>query len=551
MTTTTSPTPIVFENGTMLGSMSHDHRSLTKLQFPGKQSPFIIPEIVISSSQSNNSLHRSRCDIPEEPEAEHTALLDSQHREREEEAEFEQFVMNRTTSESNILESSIYSELQFPPSLCVAGPQTAVGTPPPPTATATLNTSACSRTDSESRQGKRTRRKGHKSKAKCSNNSLAGAAAATTGVPGGAPVASAVGVGGVGSYPPQYTTIFLDPHHHHHVGAAVATNPPLGNTTSQFLAGPGSSVQVPGSSEAASYLQYHQYYQQRPIMTNVGQQFGHGHHHLHHARRTLLDVAVPLAGSNVETGSHLATANVSTTQVELTGGYSFRKWFARPSLPFVIGIFALGGVACTLGGIVLGSTGLIEHSTQYLSAALLMIGIGVSLLVISGAIWRLSLPDDVDDCPCFRRMETCRNCNSPHCSNRLLPGSYLYPEFQHRPPPPSYLTSLNEYAFVYHPSSHPTTAAYTAVRMNTPPPLYRSTYSLNTSATHGASPGLTLPRTSEQPADEQAAILLTREAISQTSFKEIEIDEIAEDPTAIPLRREPEIQTLYKEAELD
>lgn len=136
-----------------------------------------------------------------------------------------------------------------------------------------------------------------------------------------------------------------------------------------------------------------------------------------------------------------------------------------------------GGVACTLGGIVLGSTGLIEHSTQYLSAALLMIGIGVSLLVISGAIWRLSLPDDVDDCPCFRRMETCRNCNSPHCTNRLLPGSYLYPEFQHRPPPPSYLTSLNEYAFVYHPSAHPQ-AAYATVRMNTPPPLYRSTYSL-------------------------------------------------------------------------
>lgn len=209
------------------------------------------------------------------------------------------------------------------------------------------------------------------------------------------------------------------------------------------------------------------------------------------ACRTLLDVAVPLAGGSGDVAgtlnstnfnmSGMAASSAVLSNIELGDGAalgnSLRKWFARPSLPFVIGIFALGGVACTLGGIVLGSTGLIEHSTQYLSAALLMIGIGVSLLVISGAIWRLSLPDDVDDCPCFRRLETCRNCNSPHCTNRLLPGSYLYPEFQHRPPPPSYLTSLNEYAFVYHPSTHPQ-AAYATVRMNTPPPLYRSTYSL-------------------------------------------------------------------------
>ncbi|KAM8714558.1 hypothetical protein ACLKA7_014648 [Drosophila subpalustris] len=276
-----------------------------------------------------------------------------------------------------------------------------------------------------------------------------------------------------------------------------------------------------------------------------------------HTSKTLLDVAVPLAGGSGDVATNLTGTNANLNMsgagaangvlgsTELSGaplGYSFRKWFARPSLPFVIGIFALGGVACTLGGIVLGSTGLIEHSTQYLSAALLMIGIGVSLLVISGAIWRLSLPDDVDDCPCFRRMETCRNCNSPHCTNRLLPGSYLYPEFQHRPPPPSYLTSLNEYAFVYHPGAHPQ-AAYATVRMNTPPPLYRSTYSLNTSTSHVLGGGVALPPTSEQPAEEQLTMLCTREAISQTSFKELEIEE--------PPTREAESQTLFKEIELD
>ena len=184
---------------------------------------------------------------------------------------------------------------------------------------------------------------------------------------------------------------------------------------------------------------------------------------------------------NVHTAATTPTAVPAGSGITPPLRLSFRKWFSRPSLPFVIGILALGGVACTLGGIVLGSTGLIEHSTQYLSAALLMIGIGVSLLVISGAIWRLSLPDDVDECPCYRHMEMCRNCNSPYCNSRLMGGSYLYPEFQHRPPPPSYLTSLNECAgmsLLFHPTATAQQAAYNSLRVNTPPPLYRSTNSL-------------------------------------------------------------------------
>ncbi|KAH8307704.1 hypothetical protein KR044_009565 [Drosophila immigrans] len=534
---------IVFENGTMLGAVS-EQRKLS--------AAFVIPEIVISASHSSNSLNRSRHDIApapaaapahpiahEEMPAECTALLEQQQirgggvggGNEEDNEEFEQFILNRTTSESNMLESSIYSELQFSTTNSPAPPATAAAA----AAAAALNTSACSRSDS--RQSKRTRRKLHKSKSKCSSNVAvgvgvagAGAAAATTTV---APP--------VGSYPPQYTAIFLD---HHHAAANAAAASPFLNAGNPETA-------------AANYLQYHQYYQQRPMG------LGHPHQlpHHHHLRRTLLDVAVPLAGGSGDVATNLASTNVnlnmsgvaapngvlgSSELADAPLGYSFRKWFARPSLPFVIGIFALGGVACTLGGIVLGSTGLIEHSTQYLSAALLMIGIGVSLLVISGAIWRLSLPDDVDDCPCFRRMETCRNCNSPHCTNRLLPGSYLYPEFQHRPPPPSYLTSLNEYAFVYHPSAHPQ-AAYATVRMNTPPPLYRSTYSLNTSTSHVLGGGVALPPTSEQPAEEQLTMLCTREAISQTSFKELEIDELHEEPPT----REAESQTLFKEVELD
>ncbi|KAH8369941.1 hypothetical protein KR093_001520 [Drosophila rubida] len=532
---------IVFENGTMLGAMAAMSEQ-RKLQPPS--AAFVIPEIVISASQSSNTLNRSRDDIAaahaiaiEETPAECTALLEQPlqlQRGSEEDNEFEQFILNRTTSESNMLESSIYSELQF----------SAANSPAPPAtqsaaaaaaAAAAVNTSACSRSDS--RQSKRTRRKLHKSKSKCSSN--VGVAVAVAGA--GATTATTNVAPPVGSYPPQYAAIFLDQH--------------------QAAASPFLNASNPETA-AANYLQYHQYYQQRPMgMAGLPHQHPHPHPHHHHLRRTLLDVAVPLAGGSGEVPANLASTNVNLNMSgvaaasgvlgssELSGaplGYSFRKWFARPSLPFVIGIFALGGVACTLGGIVLGSTGLIEHSTQYLSAALLMIGIGVSLLVISGAIWRLSLPDDVDDCPCFRRMETCRNCNSPHCTNRLLPGSYLYPEFQHRPPPPSYLTSLNEYAFVYHPGAHPQ-AAYATVRMNTPPPLYRSTYSLNTSTSHVLGGGVALPPTSEQPAEEQLTVLCTREAISQTSFKELEIDELHEEPPT----REAESQTLFKEVELD
>ncbi|XP_033247447.1 uncharacterized protein LOC117188151 [Drosophila miranda] len=540
--TSTPPTTVVFENGTMLGSMSCEH-SHAKVQFLGNQSHFVVPEIVISYSQSSNSIynHRSPCVMSSssalssvsptinenESSEEHASLLEIRQGEREEESEIEQFILNRSTSESNILESSSYSELQIPTSLCVPAAQTLA-----------LD---CSRSDSESRQGKRMRRKADKAKAKtkCSTNALGSPTPTVTSVAEG--------------YPPQYTAIFLDRPHRN---SGVPANAQLSSViSSPFLTG--NPMQGTGSN-AANYLEFHQYCQQRPRMGNVSLGHLHQHHHLHHPQRSLFEVAVPLAGSTVEASNNLFSTNINMSSAAESSGnlavsYNFRKWFARPSLPFVIGIFALGGVACTLGGIVLGSTGLIEHSTQYLSAALLMIGIGVSLLVISGAIWRLSLPDDVDDCPCFRRMETCRNCNSPHCNNRLLPGSYLYPEFQHRQPPPSYLTSLNEYAFIYHPSAQPTAAAaaataYATLGMNTPPPLYRSTYSLNTSASMGSRTVLQLPRTTDHSSEDHHPVLLIREAPSQTSLKEVEIEDMRE---AGSLMRGREMQTLYKEDELD
>ncbi|XP_055919217.1 uncharacterized protein LOC129951203 [Eupeodes corollae] len=379
----------VFENGTLegavqsatpLGAARQSATSLTR--------PLSCVSVVISNNDDDTKCDNSVEEVVEEEEDEvvlneSTALLD-------EETVNNDSVLNYSGSDSNILESSIYSEVQLP-----AAPQSQQA------AIDVLNTSTCSR---ESRQSKKSRRRSKK----C--NSLRTAEAFAN------------------AFPPQYTAIFIDPSANH-PGTLHLSSSPI--------------EQIAAAAAASPFVdrQHHQ------MMS-----------------------AVPVSG-------HRSTPEASPVQRGC-----FRKWFSRPSLPFVIGILALGGVACTLGGIVLGSTGLIEHSTQYLSAALLMIGIGVSLLVISGAIWRLSIPDEADECPCFRHLETCRNCNSPYCNNRILPGGYhMYPEFQHRPPPPSYLTSLNECAvgLLFHRDMTNTLAQHPQFRINTPPPLYRSTNSLS------------------------------------------------------------------------
>ncbi|XP_013098147.2 uncharacterized protein LOC106081024 [Stomoxys calcitrans] len=512
----------------------------SKFQGTSSATYLAVPEIVISSSCSTNSLNRMTSTMAnsEDMAVESTALLetsltstnsnggeerlnDNRHPLNDPEElsgsephmladEFEQFILNRTTSDSNILESSIYSELQFPPSLHggsiisglasqgggyvsssggpitanspqVAGPQT----PAAPSGRAT----------------KRTKRK-HKTKTKCTATAAQLAAAA----------AASQRASPTGHYPPRYTAIFMDQHHsghhhHHQYGNVMSAHHHSGNAanalgqiasaaaSSPFLNAPVAAADA-GAAAAAAYMQQFQYFQQRPMVTSMAP-LGGGSHRRHH--RSLFEATTTTTNAFGLDNPLTVLSNGSTPSVPAGTGISpplrlsFRKWFSRPSLPFVIGILALGGVACTLGGIVLGSTGLIEHSTQYLSAALLMIGIGVSLLVISGAIWRLSLPDDVEECPCYRHMEMCRNCNSPYCNSRLMAGGFLYPEFQHRPPPPSYLTSLNECAgmsLLFHPTAAaPQTTHYNAVRVNTPPPLYRSTNSLSVFGSNSTTAG--------------------------------------------------------------
>ncbi|XP_011208400.2 uncharacterized protein LOC105229672 [Bactrocera dorsalis] len=442
--------------------------------------------------------------------------------------EFEQFLLNRSTSDSNILESSIYSELQFPPSIGSlsiggggvgaayvgagaggVGATAAVGgcmgtsmaqqcqlaaaraqlqLPPVPAMSAAnaanatnpttnnnnnasvtelaelLNTSTCSR-DSSSRASKRSRtRKSHKSSSKAKWNANVAANAAQG-------AATAAAAAAAATYPPQYAAIFLD-----HGNMTAAANA-MGQIASAAAGTPFLNAPIVDAATAAAYLQQQPY----QLITTATAPYAHLGRHLHHRRFLDTPTAVVDNPTGVIVAGTTGGGSGPAANGTMVGGAAtavsatFRKCFSRPIVPFIIGIFALGGAACTLGGVVLGATGLIEHTTQYLSASLLMIGIGLSLLIVAGIIWRLCTPSDADECPCYRLMETCRNCNSPYCNNRILPGGYLYPEFQHRPPPPSYLTSLHECAAIGLING----AVYSGLRMNTPPPLYRSTNSLS------------------------------------------------------------------------
>lgn len=69
-------------------------------------------------------------------------------------------------------------------------------------------------------------------------------------------------------------------------------------------------------------------------------------------------------------------------------------------------------------------------------------GVGVILVTVSGAAWRMTAPG-APQCLGLGSGELGR-CGRRPCSGRA-PHGLLYPEFQHRPPPPSYQASMQEY----------------------------------------------------------------------------------------------------------
>lgn len=268
-----SPIPVVFENGTMLGSMRHERSaSRTQVHIPSSALPLVIPEIVINSSQNINSIrsHALRCsryDIskPHGPDnvrqtlpkeevcVEHASLQDTQQEGLKEEFEFEHFILNRTTSESNEREFSTCSE-QLP---CFQM------SPSPALAPEMLNSTCSSRSDSESRWSRKTL----KAKTKRTSTVLAIHATSAPTAPNG--------------YPPQYTAILLDPHHRPD-GNALLTNE---RTTGAGVAAPFLSGSSATGTDTSRYLHYHQYCQSRPIIGSLGLELTDQHHLAHHERR--------------------------------------------------------------------------------------------------------------------------------------------------------------------------------------------------------------------------------------------------------------------------
>ncbi|CAG0879840.1 unnamed protein product [Darwinula stevensoni] len=175
------------------------------------------------------------------------------------------------------------------------------------------------------------------------------------------------------------------------------------------------------------------------------------------------------------------------------------------SIRWFIVLIAFVGLCCAVVGTVLGA--LRATGREHLTVSLLMIGVGIVLITVSGIAWRLtsqeafttscrlmlglSNPEDLPPGTIGVGAEPGRRFMA------RLPPAYgrphhpfaamLYPEFQYRPPPPSYQASMQEYRLrlLLLDRHHSAPAAMS------PPPTYRS----NVSGT--LRPALTLSRESD------------------------------------------------------
>jgi len=114
------------------------------------------------------------------------------------------------------------------------------------------------------------------------------------------------------------------------------------------------------------------------------------------------------------------------------------------SIRWFIVMIAFVGICCSVVGTVLGA--MKAQGREHLTVSLLMIGVGIVLVTVSGIAWRLTSQD----------APTCRAMLGLGGDERLMPGHNLggrshpyagmiYSEFQYRPPPPSYQASMQEY----------------------------------------------------------------------------------------------------------
>ncbi|CAB3385799.1 Hypothetical predicted protein [Cloeon dipterum] len=188
--------------------------------------------------------------------------------------------------------------------------------------------------------------------------------------------------------------------------------------------------------------------------------------------------------------SHLSEEPKSCCGLVLTQAASIR-WF--------IVLIAFVGVCSSVVGTGLGA--MRATGRDHLSISLLMIAVGIALVLVSGVGWRLT----AHDAPSCRTMlgigghgSRCGGVGDgegAEANRRFvprLPPSYgrphhpyaamIYPEFQYRPPPPSYQASMQEYrlrlllldrgATQQQPQQPPPAAD--PVAAVSPPPTYRS-----------------------------------------------------------------------------
>lgn len=68
------------------------------------------------------------------------------------------------------------------------------------------------------------------------------------------------------------------------------------------------------------------------------------------------------------------------------------------------------------------------------------------LVTVSGAAWRMTAPGGGQSCLGLGTTVDLARCGRRPCTRGGgAPHGLLYPEFQHRPPPPSYQASMQEY----------------------------------------------------------------------------------------------------------
>ncbi|XP_044759953.1 uncharacterized protein LOC123317464 [Coccinella septempunctata] len=154
------------------------------------------------------------------------------------------------------------------------------------------------------------------------------------------------------------------------------------------------------------------------------------------------------------------------------------------SLKWLIASVALVAVGCVLVGTALGT--MRPAGRDHFTIALLMIGIGIVLVTISGVAWRLA-SQNATSCRTMLGIGSLESVDV--CTRRFVPrlpptygrphhpyAAMMYPEFQYRPPPPTYQASMQEYRLRLLLIDRGNTPQIQAGVQNTvsPPPTYRS-----------------------------------------------------------------------------